>query len=282
MPKVKVVVDSTADIPRNLADELDIGVVPLTVHFGDTAYVDWLELTPLEFYDLLATSPDHPYTTPPAVEQFQTVYDEALRQGQDVVSLHISGGLSETVEIARRAAAGLKATGRVEVVDSRVVSMALALPALAAARAAQAGAPLEEVASEAAAVVAASRGKAFFAVDTLDYLARNGRIGRAQAILGALLAVKPVLCFEDGVVAPYEKVRGDKKVIPRLVDLVRELSGSGRPKVMGIVQANCLDKAVALRDAVVKAVDPAEVLICELGAVVGTHGGPGTIGLAFY
>jgi len=282
MQKVRVVVDSTADIPGNLAEELGIAIVPLTVHFGDNSYVDWTELTPLEFYDLLETSPHHPYTSPPPIERFEAVYEEALAEGLDVVSLHISSGLSETVRVAEQARSRLADRGRIAVIDSGVVSVALALPAIAAARAAAAGGAFEEVLGAAQAVIAASRGKAFFAVDTLEYLARNGRIGRAQALLGSILAVKPVLTFEDGIVAPYEKVRGEKKVIPRMVEIMRDLVGSGPLTEVGVAQADCLDKAQALKQAIIEEFGPREILMCDLGAVVGTHAGPGTIGLAFY
>ncbi len=281
MPSVKVVVDSTADIPHNLAEELDITVVPLTVHFGENTYVDWTELTPLEFYDLLETSPHHPHTSPPTSEQFEAAYERALSDGSSVVSIHISSELSETIRRAEAARARIGDRGRIEVIDSRVVSVALALPAIAAARAAREGRGFEEVVGVARSMIEATKGKAFFAVDTLDYLVRNGRIGRAQAILGTLLAIKPVLTLSDGFVAPYEKVRGDKKVIPRMVDIVGELAGPGELTQLGIVQANCLDRALALKDAIVKAHPVKELLMCDLGAVVGTHGGPGTIGLVF-
>lgn len=281
MQGVKVVVDSTADIPHNLAEEFDITVVPLTVHFGESTYIDWTELTPLEFYDLLETSPHHPYTSPPTAAQFEAAYEQIIADGYAVVSIHISSELSETLRSAEAAKAKIGDRGRIEVIDSRVVSVALGLPAIAAARAASEGKSFEEVVGAARSMIEATKGKAFFAVDTLDYLVRNGRIGRAQAILGTLLAVKPVLTLSGGVVSPYEKVRGDKRVIPRIVDIVGELVGPGGLTQVGIVHANCLDKATALKDAITGAFGAKDVLLCDLGAVVGTHAGPGTVGLVF-
>jgi len=281
MQGVKVVVDSTADIPHNLAEEFDITVVPLTVHFGESTYIDWTELTPLEFYDLLETSPHHPYTSPPTAAQFEAAYEQIIADGYAVVSIHISSELSETLRSAEAAKAKIGDRGRIEVIDSRVVSVALGLPAIAAARAASEGKSFEEVVGVARSMIEATKGKAFFAVDTLDYLVRNGRIGRAQAILGTLLAVKPVLTLSGGVVSPYEKVRGDKRVIPRIVDIVGELVGPGGLTQVGIVHANCLDKATALKDAITGAFGAKDVLLCDLGAVVGTHAGPGTVGLVF-
>lgn len=281
MQGVKVVVDSTADIPHNLAEEFDITVVPLTVHFGESTYIDWTELTPLEFYDLLETSPHHPYTSPPTAAQFEAAYEQIIADGYAVVSIHISSELSETLRSAEAAKAKIGDRGRIEVIDSRVVSVAFGLPAIAAARAASEGKSFEEVVGVARSMIEATKGKAFFAVDTLDYLVRNGRIGRAQAILGTLLAIKPVLTLSDGVVSPYEKVRGDKRVIARIVDIVGELVGPGGLTQVGIVHANCLDKATALKDAITGAFGAKDVLLCDLGAVVGTHAGPGTVGLVF-
>ncbi len=282
MQSVRIVVDSTADIPHNLAEELGIVVVPLTVHFGEDTYVDWTELTPLEFYDLLETSPHHPYTSPPTVGQFQTAYEEILAGGQSIVSLHISSGLSETVRVAEAAKERMGGRGPIAVIDTKVVSVALGMPALEAARAAVEGKTFEEVVAAANSVAAATRANSFFAVDTLDYLVRNGRIGRAQALLGTILAIKPVLHFEDGLVAPYQKVRGDKKVIPRMIDIMKELVGAGGFTRVGIVQADCLEKAAALRAAIEGTFGARDVLLCDLGAVVGTHAGPGTVGVAFY
>ena len=278
MAQVKIVVDSTSDIPRNLAEGLDITVVPLTVHFGDREYVDWLELAPLEFYDLLETSPHHPYTSPPTPEAFAEVYERLGADGSPVLSLHISGGLSETV---RQAEAGKALVGRgeIEIIDSRVVSMACGLPAIVAARAAAGGAGLPELVSLVRGFL--GRTSLFFAVDTLDYLVRNGRIGRAQAILGTLLAIKPVLTIVDGLVAPYEKVRGEKKIIPRMVEIMGQMLGSGKAGETAIVHAACLDKAIALREAVCAAFGVKDLILCDLGAVVGTHSGPGTVGMVF-
>lgn len=280
--QVKVVVDSTADIPHNLAEELDITVVPLTVHFGDQSYRDWTELTPLEFYDLLETSPHHPYTSPPTPEEFATVYESLTADGSAVVSLHISAELSETYAAAKAAQAMLGDRGRVEVIDSRVVSIAFGVPAIDVAAAARDGKSFEEVTGLARSLLAASAGRAFFTVDTLEYLVRNGRIGRAQAILGTLLAVKPVLTFTDGLIAPYEKVRGDRKVVPRMIDIMRGLLGAGKPARTAIVHANALDRANELREAMREAFGVDDTLICDLGSVVGTHGGPGTLGMVFY
>ncbi len=285
MAGVKIVVDSTSDIPHNLAEELGITVVPLSVHFGDATYLDWVELTPMEFYDLLETSPHHPRTSPPSPSEFAQVYESLVADGSAVVSMHISSGMSETYSAAVMAKQ-MVGHGRIEVIDSRLVSLAFGLAAIEAARAAQEGKSFEEVAAVARNVLAKVEGRVFFAVDTLDYLVRNGRIGRAQAILGTLLAVKPVLTITDGVVAPFEKVRGEKKVIPRMVDIMGESlgsgDGSGRTVKAAVVHAGCLDKAKELVGAVQRAHGVSDFLIGDLGAVVGTHAGPGTVGLVFY
>jgi len=280
LAKVKIVTDSTADIPRSLAEELGITIVPLNVHFGDKVYLDYIELTSSNFYDMLRSSPEHPRTSQPSPGDFAKIYEELTRDGSPVVSIHVSADMSGTYQSAVMAKDLVKG-GRIEVIDSRLTSMALGLPVVEAARAARGGMGVDEVVGLAKRIIAKT--KVFFVVDTLEYLARNGRIGKAQALLGNLLSVKPILTLEDGLVTAYEKVRGDKKVIPRMVEIMGEMLESGKPPARcAIVHADCADKVEACKAAVEAAYHPTEIIIGGLGAVVGTHVGPGTMALVWY
>jgi len=277
---VKLVTDSTADIPRPLVEELGITVVPLMVHFGEKTYLDFVELGSESFYDLLRKSPHHPRTSQPAPGDFAKVYAELTADGSPVVSVHLSAEMSGTIQSATMGR-DMTPGGRVEIVDSRMASMAFGLAVVAGARAARAGKSQDEVVAVVKDVL--SKTRVFFAVDTLEYLARNGRIGKAQALLGNLLAVKPLLTLEDGFVAPFEKLRGEKKVMPRMIELMGEaLRPDGpRPRV-AIVHGDCLDRAEALRSEVERLYSPEETMVAGLGAVIGTHVGPGTLGLIWY
>lgn len=279
MAKVKIVTDSTADIPRRLVEELDITVVPLNVHFGDKTYLDFVELTSENFYDLLESSQDHPRTSQPAPGDFAKVYEELTRDGSPVVSVHLSAELSGTYQSAVMARDMVEGR-RIEVVDSRLASMAFGLPVVEAARAAREGKGFEEVVGLVKDLL--SRMKVIFAVDTLEYLARNGRIGKAQALLGGLLSVKPLLTLEGGFVAPYEKVRGEKKVIPRMVEIMGDMLEPGKPVKCAIVHANSHDRAETLKAEVERTFQVRETTVSGLGAVIGTHVGPGTLGLLCY
>ncbi len=279
MAKVRIVTDSTADIPRSLVEELGITVVPLNVHFGEKTYLDFVELTSQNFYELLESSKDHPRTSQPSPGDFAKVYQDLTRDGSEVVSVHLSAELSGTYQSAVLGKDMVQG-GRIEVIDSRLASMAFGLPVVQAARAARDGKGFDEVVQLVR--VLTGKMKVLFAVDTLEYLARNGRIGKAQALLGGLLSVKPILTLEDGLVSPYEKVRGEKKVIPRMVEIMAEMLEPGRPVHCSIVHANCPDRAEALRAAVTGVFKVQEFVMAGLGAVIGTHVGPGTLGLLCY
>ncbi len=280
MAKVKIVIDSTADIPRNLAEEHGITVVPLNVHFGDKTYLDYVELTSSNFYDLLQKSPDHPRTSQPSPGDFAKVFGELTKDGSAVVAILVSEALSGTYQSAVMAK-DMVPGRRIEVIDSRLASMGTTLAAVAAAKAARAGKSVEETVRLANDIVA--RMGVIFAVDTLEYLARNGRIGKAQALLGTLLSVKPLLTLEGGVVAPLEKVRGEKKVIPRMVEIMGEKLEAARPPArVAVAHAACPERAEALRAAVQEAHRPEEIILGGLGAVVGTHVGPGTVAVMWY
>ena len=217
---VRVVTDSTADLPPEVAKAHGITVVPLNVQFGEESYRDGVDITPDQFYQRLVSSPRLPTTSQPSVGAFIEAYQGIAEGAEGIVSVHISGKLSGTCNSATQAQTELAETVPIEVVDTRQASLATGLVALAAARAAQAGGSFAEVAVEARR--AAEEVSVLFMVDTLEYLQKGGRIGKAAAFLGGLLNVKPLLTIRDGEVHPLERARTRSRAVARLVELVRQ------------------------------------------------------------
>ena len=290
---VRVVTDSTGDLPDRLAREHGIHVVPLTVRFGDRVFRDGVDIRPKEFYELLESDPVHPESKPPAPADFLQVYRD-LAVDRDVVSIHLSSALSETYDNARRGAqAGMQEIARLraerhgageppalEVVDSRQVSLGLGLLALFAARMARRKLPAAEIARRLAGM--GDRVHVLFVVDTLEYLARGGRIGKARAWVGSLLGIKPILGVVGGEVVPVDKVRGGRAAHPRMLKLFQGRLSPGRPVAGAVAHANAPVWADRLRELLEAELDVSELMVGEMGPVVGTHAGPGTVGAALF
>ena len=270
---VKVVTDSTSDMPPELAAELGVTVVPLTVFFGDEAFKDGIDLTHDEFFQRLATSPVSPRTTQPTPGDFLEVYKPLTEQGHDVVSIHVSDKLSGTMNSARSAVLELP-SARIELVDTQLTSMAMTLIARAAAVAANGGATVEEVTR--IAEQAASKVDLFFVLDTLEYLHKGGRIGKAAALFGGLLSIKPVLKMVDGEVHPHEKVRTRAKALLRM----REIAAEGAPyeDIAFIHEAS--EEEVASFVEFLQPLSKAPVIAGRIGSVIGAYTGPGVVGFA--
>jgi len=278
MAGVKIVTDSGADIPKPLAEELDIAVVPLTVHFGDEEFKDGVDLELSEFYRRLHAG-GQPRTTQPSPTDFEAVYRRLQVDADAIVSVHLSSELSGTMQSASIAAAMDGIDVPVHVVDSRSASLGIGMLAVEAARMAKAGASAEDIVQHLEAIVA--RQKVLFLVDTLEYLQRNGRIGRAQAFVGGLLNIKPLLTIDDGVVAPLERARGRAKARARLLELVTQGAQGQRVKV-AVMHADALEEAESLASELRSRLDVEELVVGQLGATIGTHAGPGTLGVVFY
>jgi DegV family protein with EDD domain len=274
---VKIVTDSTADLPQGLAEELDIAVVPLKVHFGDEEFLDWLDLDSESFFAKLKSSSVMPRTSQPSPADFEAVYKRVGEDGDTVISIHISAQLSGTYQSATIAKSMLEGMD-LEVVDSKVTSMALGIVVIEAARAAKAGKNREEILAQVYDQL--SRVRVFFGVDTLEYLQKNGRIGKASALLGGLLSVKPLLTLMDGVIVPKEKVRGKAKLMERLSGVVAEELGADVQGKAVILHGNDLDGALKLKEKLEEAYNFSELIVSSLGAVIGTHTGPGVLGVA--
>ncbi|HTR33902.1 MAG TPA: DegV family protein [Gaiellaceae bacterium] len=275
-----IVLDSTADFPTAQERFPNFRVVPLYVRFGDESYRDYVEITPGQFYARLETTAELPTTSQPTPGDFLAVYEELAPQYERILSVQISSTLSGTFASAE-AAAGLLGGDAVRVIDSRTVSASLALVAIGIQRMLERGTTDEEV----DAFVARYRSghRLLFTVNTLEYLAKGGRIGRAAALAGNLLNVKPILTIRDGEVVPLKRVRGNAKAYAEFRTMFEETSTDSPQLVIGIAHAAAPDRMEALRELVAHVRPRARVEIATtLGAVVGTHAGPGTVGFFWF
>ena len=276
-----IVLDSTSDLPDCRARHPNMRMVPLTVRFGDDELLDYEEITPQRFYERLASDPQPPRTAAPPPERFTACYRELLeRDGYEhVLSLHLSEALSATVGSARLAAREFG--DRVTVVDTRTVSIGLALAGLGIARQLAAGpCTLGELQAEAEGFHRRSR--LVFAFETLEFLQRNGRIGRGQALVGGLLGVRPLLTLVEGEVEPLGRVRGHARLLSELERLVCEDTRVDERLRVGIAHAQAEGIANDIAERVHSARPQSEIeLVAPLGAVVGTNTGPGGAGLVW-
>ena len=273
---VRIVTDSACDLPESVATDLGIEIVPLSIRFGDTEFIDRVELTTAEFWAKAAATSALPETAAPAPGAFEAVYRRAAADGATgVVVVSLSGALSATMQSAELAARSVADEIAVRVVDSRSVSLGLGTIAVACARRAAEGADVDEIA--ALATDLASRTRVFGALDTLENLKKGGRIGNAKALLATALAIKPIIEVVDGKVEQGGKQRTRSKALAFLVDKVREYEG--RMSGLAVLHADCTDV-----DQFVEMLRPlyaGEIIVGEIGPVIGTHAGRGTIGVAF-
>ncbi len=274
MSGVALVTDSTCDAPPELLAERRVTVVPLILTVAGRSYRDGVDITPMDFYELQAASGGATSTSQPSAGEFAEVYRRLLQDHDRVLSLHLSSRLSGTYASAVQAAE-LVAPDRIRVVDTGMVSMPLAQLVLAASAMLAGGASVEEV--ERRLQVIRSGIRVFFLVATLEYLRRGGRIGRAQALVGSMLQIKPVLTIEEGEVAPLERVRTHEKALARLIELARQT-----PAPMCALVGHAQAPAVAAR--IVAALEPLceTLLVGPVAPVVGAHAGPGTVGVSCY
>jgi DegV family protein with EDD domain len=274
-----IVLDSTADFPEAPARHANFRVVPLYVRFGDESYRDYVDLTPEEFYARLQASPETPTTSQPTPGDFLAVYEE-LAAYERILVLPIASTLSGTFESAR-AAAELEGSDRVRVLDSRTASAAIAMLALAIQRRLERGTTDEEI--DALVERYAREAGLLFTVNTLEYLARGGRIGRARAFAGNLLHVKPILAIRDGEVHPVKRVRGNHKAFEAFREAFEAATTDDPSLRVGIAHAASPERLQALTELVEHVRPQATIeLPTTLGPVVGTHAGPGTVGFFWF
>lgn len=274
-----VVVDSTADFPDAPGRFANWRVVPLYVRFGDESFRDYVELPAADFYARLRESPVMPTTSQPTPGDFEAVYEE-LAGFERIYSLHLSAKFSGTWESARLAAGALEGD-RVRVVDTQSASLGIAQLALALQRRLDRGTRDEEI-DELVAAFKRDVGLVF-TVDTLEFLARGGRIGRAQAWAGELLAIKPILTIDGGEIVPVKRVRGNRKAFLEFMKTFEERTVDRPSLRVGIAHADAPEREQALRKMVADVRPSAQIEVAGmLGPVVGAHAGPGTVGFFWF
>jgi len=272
---VKIVTDSTSDLSPEVAQELGITVVPVYVRFGKEVYRDGVDISQDEFYQKLVESPIHPSTAAPSPGEFAKVYEEAAQETDEIVSIHLTSKHSATYDSALQGRELVGTGCHIEVVDSLSVSMGLGLIAMDAARLAKAGEGLQGVMDEVRQAIRCIRLLGVF--DTLKYLLLGGRIGKAKALLGTLLNVKPLLTMRDGELLPAGLARTRSKGIERLFDLVKNALNV---QEVAIVHSTTPDEASSFRERIASILDRKRIHVARLGPALGVHGGPGTLILA--
>jgi DegV family protein with EDD domain len=274
---VRIVTDSTADIPSEQAKASGITIVPLTVFFGDEAYLDGIELDSVSFYSKLQASKDLPRTSQPSPAAFQDAYVRLINEGADaILSVHLSSKLSGTYQSACTARDTLPDTVKkipIEIIDSLNISIAMSRSIFRAAQEAREGLGLPEI--KAHVLDELARTRILCVLDTLEYVRRGGRIGGARAFLGNVLSVKPIISLKDGVVIPVEQPRTRNKAYARVAELVQEMG-----KIEYITIAESTEGFGQQLAEVIKTVYSGDLPIYELGAALGTHTGPGTAAIA--
>ncbi|MBU9720389.1 MULTISPECIES: DegV family protein [Bacillaceae] len=281
MGNVKVVTDSTADIPKSMQEELGLTVVPLKVHFGQETFEDGVDLTSAQFYEKLKSAGEIPTTSQPTPHQFEVEYRRLAEENpeNEIISIHLSSKLSGTFQSAYIASQTLGDDASVTVVDSKKASYAIGVIVVEIAQLANKGATKEECMKRLDTLL--NDTSVFFMVDTLEYLEKNGRIGKASAVLGSLLKIKPILSLnDDGEVFPFEKVRGQKKAVSRIIQEFESRYGKN-PVHVGISHAQANEEAESLMDKLKEQFNVKQSVITDIGPVIGTHVGPGTISITF-
>jgi DegV family protein with EDD domain len=280
MSKIAVVTDSTTYLPDDLLKKYNISIAPQVLIWGEDTYKDGVDIQSQEFFTRLKTAKVMPTTSQVSIPSFQEIFENLVRQDYEVIALLVSTKLSGTNQSATQARELMEKAGeKIHIVDSQSVAMALGFQAMAVARAIEDGANLKD------AIALAERSHeytgVFFAVDTLEFLHRGGRIGGAQRFLGTMLNMKPILAIQDGRVEGIERIRTKSKAQTRVLELVTEKIDGRTPVRLATLHANAEEEAKALLDRAASELNPVETVFTEVSPTVGTHAGPGTVGLAF-
>ena len=266
---VKIICDSTGDIPEEIRKQYDITIVPLNVLFGTDSYQDGVNLTPAQFYKMLVESKVHPTTSQPAPGLFAEAYRKLAKETDEIMVLTISGGISGTYESAVQAKQLVDSSLKIEVIDTRMTCAGLLLPTLKAARAAEKGMKLAEITKMIKDILPKIR--VYMIFDTLEYLRKGGRIGLAKALLGGMLKLNPVLTLKDGVVHPVTQARGRAKAVEILVDLMKK---TGNPEEVIVEDVSTPDELEDLAKRIGSAIPNVKIIRSKVGPAIGVHAGP--------
>lgn len=277
MSKIHIVTDSTADLKPEVIEKYNLHVVPLTIQIGGKTYLDRVDLEPESFLDLMKNSDEMPKSSQPAPGVFKELYDRLGKNGDQILSIHMTGGMSGTVESAKTAAQ--LTDSDVTVIDSRYISHALTFQVFEAADMAKAGKSMEEIVERVEQIRLNT--KLFVVVDTLDNLVKGGRIGKGRALLGSLMKIKPIASLDDGSYTPVAKVRSHKQVVKYLFNDFKERTAGKVVKGVGIAHAGGLAMAEPLRDKI-KETGFMDIKFDFTTPVISTHTGVGAIGFMYY
>lgn len=275
---IRIVTDSTSDLPPEFVKENNITVVPLYVNFPDQTYLDGVNIQPREFYPMLERSGDKlPKTSTPTIDDFVRTYKALLSECHEILSIHISSGLSSTASIAEAAARTL--SERIHVFDSKSISLGIGLQVLEAVEMIRNNLTLEHIKERL--VEIRRQTETLFSLDTLEYLEKGGRIGKVSALLGSVLKIKPVIRVDNGIYVPLDRVRNQGQAIQKLIEhMVRILDGN-LPRHVAVAHGAAPNEACTLVDCLEKKLGIKPSLFRETGPVIGVHTGPGALGLAF-
>jgi DegV family protein with EDD domain len=277
MPRVKILTDSTADLPPGVAEELGITVLPLTIQLGNKKLRDGIDVTPADFVERMGHATTPPVSLPPTAKQFEEAYAELTKGGHAIVAIHISSKLSQTWRTATRVAAPLLGRHKIVVIDSQLVTVGLGMLVTAAARAAASGASLDEVVRLVRGMI--PRIYIGFFVETLDFLERGGRIGKAQAVLGTMLNIKPLLILEEGEIVALEKVRNRAKAIEKLVEFITEFTHIQK---LVVLHGNTPLDVQMLIEQTGLVIPNLDISVDHYGPVTATHVGTDALGVIVY
>lgn len=278
MSKIRIVTDSTVDLTNEEISQFSLEVVPLSIHINGETYIDRVDISPIEFIAKMKESPELPKSSQPAVGTFVEVYDRLHDEGYEIISIHMTGGMSGTVQSAATAAQMTKA--KVTVVDSKYISAALAFQVKEAAKLAQSGKSVEDII--AAVDKVREQTTLFVVVDTLENLIKGGRIGKGQGMIGSLLNIKPIATLDGGVYTPVAKVRSHSQVVKYLVKQYMEQTTGKKILGVSIVHVDGLDLANKLKAAIYEQTGFSDIDIRYTTPVIGTHTGVGAIGFMYY
>jgi DegV family protein with EDD domain len=266
---VKIICDSTGDLPEDIKKKYDITTVPLHVLFGADSYDDGVTITPAQFYKMLVESKVHPTTSQPAPGAFAEAYKKLAKETDEILVLTISAGISGTYESAMQAKKLVDSNLKIEVIDSKWTCAGLLLQTLEAARAAEKGMKLAEIVKIVKDIQPKIR--VYMIFDTLEYLRKGGRIGLAKALLGGMLKLNPVLTLKDGVIHPVTQARGRAKAVNLLVDMMKK---TGSPKEIILEDATTPEELEDLTKRIKAAIPGVEIIHTKVGPTIGTHAGP--------
>jgi DegV family protein with EDD domain len=278
MSNVRIVTDSTIDVSKEILDEYEITVVPLSITIDNNTYTDGIDLTPNEFIKMMMESDELPKSSQPPTGKFLEVYDNLSKDGSAIISIHMTNGMSGTMQSAQGAAQ--MSAADVTVVDSMFISKALGFQVLEAAKMAKNGSTKEQILQRVEEI--RKNTTLYITVDTLDNLVKGGRIGKGKALIGSLLNIKPIASLQDGVYTPIGKVRSQSKAIKYLVKQFADDVKGKTVKAVGIAHADAFDFASKLKQAIADINPNCPVDISFTTPVISTHTGPGAIGFMFF